>query len=208
MQSHWFLGTELSVAHTAGYQVTGIDRSDAMLTEARQQLPTLAFYQGDARSIRLDSKYDVVTSLFHVASYQTTNDDLTAYFQTVRSHLRSNGIFIFDFWYGPAVLSERPSVRVKRIENDHQKLTRIAEPTHWPNKNRVDVHYEITLEDRASQRIETITEIHPMRYFFLPEIDYFLVTNGFRIEAAYEWLAQTRLTDAHWSGVIVARAAC
>ena len=38
-------------------------------------------------------------------------------FKTVNKHLKNGGIFIFDFWYGPAVLRDLPTKRVKKVEN-------------------------------------------------------------------------------------------
>ena len=144
-----------------GYEVTGIDQSEEMLAVATSQLSSLisqqecahpsnlnsrqgslSFQQGDIRTIRLNKTFDVVTSLFHVISYQTTNDDLRAAFATARAHLKPGGIFIFDCWYGPAVLTDRPAVRVKRLEDTAIFVTRIAEPVMHPNDNIVDVNYQ------------------------------------------------------------------
>ena len=37
-------------------------------------------------------------------SYQTSNDDLNATFASARANLKQGGVFIFDCWYGPALL--------------------------------------------------------------------------------------------------------
>ena len=47
--------------------------------------------------------------MFAVIGYQTSNDELFAALQTVRRHLKPKGLFICDFWYGPAVLKQRPT---------------------------------------------------------------------------------------------------
>jgi hypothetical protein len=57
-------------------------------------------------------------TIFHVFSYQTTNGDLVAALTTAKEHLNPDGILIFDCWYGPAVLSNKPTIRVKTIEDD------------------------------------------------------------------------------------------
>ncbi|NBP74006.1 MAG: DegT/DnrJ/EryC1/StrS family aminotransferase, partial [Alphaproteobacteria bacterium] len=105
-----------------------------------------------------------VISLFHVVSYQTTDDDAAAIFATATEHLRPGGLFLFDIWYGPAVLSQQPAVRVKRMQNEQIAVTRTAEPMLHPNANVVDVHYEIFATDLATGRIERIEEDHSMRY--------------------------------------------
>ena len=58
--------------------------------------PGPSFERGDIRFIRLADKFDAATALFHVISYQTTNEDLLAAFHTARAHLGEKGLFIFE----------------------------------------------------------------------------------------------------------------
>lgn len=174
-----------------GYNVTGIDRSEAMIRLANErneqrQSETLSFIQGDLRNFRVDRKYDVVLALFHVMSYQISNDDLAAAMATAAAHLRRGGLFIFDCWYGPGVLTEPPVTRIRRLEEGEFTATRLAEPVHYPNENRVDVHYEILVEQ--SDRVTRIEEIHAMRYLFAPEVDLFLNASGLKRMALETWL--------------------
>ena len=177
-----------------GYNVTGVDLSAEMLSAAKARLsslhpqPTsLDFIQGDIRTARLGRTFDAVVSLFHAMSYQVTNDDLAAAFATVREHLQPGGIFIFDCWYGPAVLTDRPSVRVKRLEDEEIAITRIAEPVMHPNDNVVDVNYHVFVRDKAGNGVEELRETHRMRYLFRPEIEILLRKTGMDVVEASEW---------------------
>ncbi len=175
-----------------GYSVDGVDFSDSMIAIANENLDTkykayrenLSFSDGDVRNFRNDRKYDVVVSLFHVMSYQTTNEDLKAAFETAQVHLKEGGIFIFDFWYGPGVLSDQPVVRVKRLEDEHIHVTRIAEPVMYPNENCVDVNYTVFINDKKTGGLEEVKEVHRMRYLFLPEIENF---SSMKCEKTVEW---------------------
>src|SRR5215813_10397956 len=148
------------------FTVTGVDLSAQMIARAQEQITQLPLelrgriklMQGDATRFVSATPFDAVASLFHVINYQTTNDAL-------------NGIFIFDFWYGPAVLSEHPQVRIKRINMGQLSLTRIAEPNLDINRNVVDVNYTLIVVDCAGKRVEEIKEVHSVRYLFLPEIE-------------------------------------
>lgn len=178
-----------------GYDIIGVDMSEEMLSVANSQLSSLKprhlslnFIHDDIRTVRLGSTFDVVTSLFHVMSYQTTNDDLFAAFATARAHLKAGGIFIFDCWYGPAVLTDRPSVRVKRLENNEISVTRIAEPVMHPNKNMVDVNYRVFVRDKATGEVEELQETHRMRYLFRTEVDLLLRETAMDIIEASEWM--------------------
>lgn len=190
-----------------GYKLHGIDISQEMLDYAdqrRSQLTTkiasnLQFTQGDIRQVRLHQKFDVVISLFHVISYQTTNADLQAAFATAKAHLKPNGIFIFDVWYGPAVLTTPPEVRVKRLEDEIIEITRIAEPVMYPNKNCVDVNYSIFIKDKTTFAITELTETHKMRYLFKPELEILLANFQLEIYKYQEWLTNKNASLETWN---------
>jgi SAM-dependent methyltransferase len=199
-----------------GYRVTGVDMSPDMLKvagaerekrlRAGGQAPP-SFVEGDVRSVRLAERFDVVLSLFHVMSYQTTTEDLLAAFSTLRAHLAPGGVALFDAWYGPAVLTERPAVRVKRLSGDGFDVTRLAEPVLHPNDNVVDVNYQILVHDHASGRTEQLRETHRMRYLFVPEVRQLLERAGLRLDRACEFVTDGELGFSTWTSLFVARAA-
>lgn len=204
-------GTGLHAIQLAkrGYQVHGVDRSSAMIANARNQVPSalagqVSHEEGDVRHIRLGRKFDAVISLFHVASYQTSQSDIRAMIRTATEHLAAGGVFIFDFWYGPAVLNQLPEVRVKRLENDECKLIRIAEPSIYPNQNMVEVNYTILATDRNSLTTKQINECHRMRYFFLPELLELLESAGLSVESAFDWETKRPLGLDTWNSAIAA----
>lgn len=191
-----------------GYAVTGVDLSKEMLTSAREAATgngALEYVQGDVRSVRLGKTFDVVISLFHVMSYQISNDDLMAALATAHSHLKPGGTFIFDCWYGPGVLTDRPSVRVKELEDKVINVTRIAQPVMHPNENVVDVNYRVFLRDKASGNVREINETHRMRYLFFPEVDLMLTSSGFKPQMSEEWLTSAPLSMASWNALFTAR---
>lgn len=193
-----------------GYSVTGVDQSEDMLAVANSQPSTLnsqpstlSFTQGDIRTIRLNKQFDVVVSLFHVMSYQITNEDLNAAFETAKVHLKKGGIFIFDCWYGPAVLTDRPVVRVKRLEDDAISVVRIAEPTIFPNENVVDVNYNVFIRDKKSSAVEELKETHRMRYLFKPEIESMLKVEDLELIRCEEWMTGKEPGVDTWGGCFV-----
>lgn len=197
-----------------GISVYGIDLSRAMINLACERrlaaesgvADRLVFKQGDIRTCRLDRKFDAVVSLFHVVSYQTSDGDLRAAFDTARSHLRVGGDFVFDFWYGPAVLRDRPRHIVRTISDSHIEIIRKATPTMCPNLNRVDVRFDVDIASRTDGEVRTFSETHQMRYLFLPEIRLLLKHSGFEMISAQTWMTQQLLNDRTWYGCVVARA--
>ena len=193
-----------------GYHVRGIDMSEGMIERAQRRLATLpgdiakrlSFSVSEIRSARLNRTYDIAIALFHVMSYQNTNLDLMKVLQTAYNHLKINGLFLFDYWYGPSVLTELPETRVKRFENDAIHVTRIAKPEIHFNRNIVDVNYAITVKDKHSDAITELKVKHAMRYLFLPEIEQFSGPR-FIVEGHYQWLKDSAPNHRSWTALTV-----
>jgi SAM-dependent methyltransferase len=197
-----------------GYSVVGIDRSPEMIAKAqvhREQLfphirERVTFEQGDIRDLRLGRQFDAVVALFHVMSYQVSNDDLIAAFTTTKKHLRDNGVFIFDCWFGPGVLTDPPAVRTKTLCRGSNRLTRLAEPVLLVNDNAVEVNYRFELTDESSHRCWEFFEKHMMRYFFVPELLLALNTVHLKPLEVAEWMSQREPGRGTWSIAVIAKA--
>ncbi|EMI54710.1 class I SAM-dependent DNA methyltransferase [Rhodopirellula sallentina] len=200
-----------------GCNVVGVDMSARMLERAEKRFaskttkkvdPVAGFFKshlGDIRSFRVNQKFDAVASLFHVASYQVSNSDVANYFQTASIHLKPGGLFVFDLWYGPAVLTQLPATRVKRVSDDQIDVVRIAEPKLIERENKVEVKYTIYVTDRKSQHTQRLEETHSMRYFFEPELDNLASQHGLEIASQEEWMTGETPSRATWGVVFTAR---
>ena len=193
-----------------GLNIHGVDMSTDMLAQARQlfagspheKAGSVSLEQGDVRTYRCDQLFDVCVSLFHVMSYQVTNADLQAAFKTAANHLKPGGVFIFDYWYGPSVLTQSPGVRIKRLEDDQIEVMRAAEPVVYPNENRVQVNYSVWIDNKQDGVVQKLCESHDMRYLFLPEIE-LLAQSEFNVLAHYGWMKIDAPTLDDWAGVSV-----
>lgn len=167
-----------------GYEVVGVDRSAAMLDRARQKAITgqfnakAKFYQDDICSFRVERSFDAALMMFAVLGYQLENERVLAALRTARKHLAPGGLFIFDVWYGPAVLREGPSERVKVIPTDRGQILRVASGKLAIERHLCRVSYRLWRleEERLVGQTE---ETHLMRYFFPLELDLFLEFSGF-----------------------------
>jgi SAM-dependent methyltransferase len=196
-----------------GYEVAGVERSTNMLAHARSKaaksvLKTpLVFHQGDIRSVELGQQFDAALMMFAVLGYQQENADVLAALRTARRHLRPAGLFIFDVWYGPAVLRERPSQRVKVTPTPEGKLLRAASGEVDSRRHVCTVNYLVWQVTQGRDVAET-QESHTMRYFFPRELELFLQCSGFellRLGVFPEF--QRDPDDTTWNVLGVARAA-
>lgn len=191
-----------------GHTVYGVERSREMLRQAKSRakdIKELSFVESDIRNFYLGQSFDAAIALFHVMSYQIKTEDFIQVLRNVWSHLREDGVFVFDTWYGPAVLTEHPEVRVRRLEDERYRITRIAEPVVRFNENVVDVHYDVFVENKQNLMVKNINELHSMRYYFLPEIRSMLDSCGFCIEKACEFMTEHELGEGTWGSMFVAR---
>lgn len=205
-------GTGRHAYHLAkqGYTILGVDQSALMLEMAGNFLakdsavaPKVSLQQGDIRRLNLDQQFDSAISLFHVLSYQTTNSDLEATFNTVKKHVTPGGLFIFDCWYGPAVLSQMPEVRYKTICDPQLNIARVATPTLFENENVVKIHYDIFIQQNDNSAYYKMEEDHFMRYLFYPEIEALCAKFGMTIKMSCEWLTHKPLSKQSWGACFV-----
>ena len=194
-----------------GYSVVGVDRSQEMIDQAvakaARESVSAEFTVGDVRSLRLGRTFDAVISMFAVVSYQLSNEDLAAMFETAASHLEPGGLFVFDVWFGPAVLSERPEARSKTVQTaEGETITRIATPALDVVEQTVRVDYELS-RMRGPVLLETARESHTVRFLFVQEIRQLLASAGFEPLAMGPFMDLTRKpTVSDWYLSVVARA--
>ena len=192
-----------------GYDCTGIDMSPLMVDIAkensREEKLDISFSVEDIRKYEPTQMFDAVISLFHVMSYQNSNDDILSAFRSARKALNRGGLFLFDVWYGPGVLSDQPAVRIKEVQTEQHKLIRIARPIMHDKTNIVDVNYEVLIIDKKSNETKTINETHHMRYFFRPELEFYLKQAGFELVDNLDCDTLGKTDYSSWTSYFVAR---
>jgi SAM-dependent methyltransferase len=196
-----------------GHEVVGVDRSPDMLARAGAKAKasdnakgTASFVLGDIREIRLERTFDAVAILFAVLGYQTTNDDVRAALRTAREHLSPGGMLVFDVWYGPAVLHQRPAQRISVVDTPKGRLLRVTGATLDVSRHLSRVAYRLW-ELEGDRVVAETQEEHVMRFFFPLELELLLDVCGFdllRLGAFPEIDADPDETT--WNVAAVARA--
>ena len=89
---------ELAVALAGGRSVVGVDPAPAMLEIARAKpgADGVDFVEGDARTLRLGRRFDLVVLTGHAFQVFLTPEDRGAALTTIAAHLAPGGRFIFD----------------------------------------------------------------------------------------------------------------
>jgi SAM-dependent methyltransferase len=188
-----------------GFEVCGVELSAEMAAEAqgrgcgvRVGGGSFDCQVGDLRRFRAGRTFDAVISLFHVISYQTGNDDLSAAFATAAEHLEPGGVFLFDVWHGPAVLTQQPERRTKDVADAARRLRRTATPTLDTNAGTVRVDYDMACEDLSTGETARFGEEHLMRYLFPTEIGFLADAAGFDELGSEEFLTGAPPSPDTW----------
>ena len=196
-----------------GHSVTGVDMSQDMIKIARSkanaQLPERhqpQFVCGSASEFDVEIKnFDSAMMMFAVLGYMRSNDDVITALRNINRHLKTGGTFMCDFWWGPAVLTQRPGERVRIVEGATGKTVRATRTRLETSANLAHVHFDI-LQAEALGKLTQSSETHTMRYFFGPELQLLFQYAGFEILKQSQFPDTTKiLDDTSWNAMIVAR---
>jgi ubiquinone/menaquinone biosynthesis C-methylase UbiE len=191
-----------------GYQITATDRSPDMLEIARRRFANngITFIAGDMRELRLPARqYDAVICLFDSIGYLQTDDALRDAFRRIRSHLRVAGLFIFEFWHAPAMLSQYSPMRVRNLKTANGEIVRTSETTLDRKNCLAKVNYTVEERNRDGTH-STIYESHTNRFFSVDEMKLFISEAKFEPVRFFAGFNKTDLiSDATWHVVSVVR---
>ena len=195
-----------------GYAVTGVDLSESMLHQAQAKAARIpnasqpSWVHGDARTFKASGPYDAAIMMFAVIGYLTSNEDVLQGLGNIRSHLKAGALFACDFWYGPTVLSNRPTDRARVLDTPLGEVIRTTNTQLDVVRHTADVTFNLwSLENKSV--VSATREKHTLRYFFPQEFALLLDRSGFEMLSisAFPTL-HSPLTEETWNAFVVARA--
>ncbi len=188
--------------------VVGVDRSSSMLKIAKQKYRKnrrLSFIKSNIENINLKKKFDIISALFHILSYHTSEKEINKFFLKSYSHLNKNGLLIFDFWYEDGVFNLQSPLRVREIDNHHYKILRVTISKWFKKINQIfDIHNLIVL-NKKSKKIIKFKETHKMRYFNMKTIKKKLIENNFQFLKSLDLQSGKSVTKKSWGVLVVAK---
>ena len=194
-----------------GYHCSGVDQSRAMLDIAQSKAASTElrsqpdWYCGNAVDFETGRQYDAAIMMFAVVSYLTTNEMISASLANIANQVKPGGLFICDFWYGPAVLSVRPEDRIRIIENGNSRVLRAAKTTVDSFHQTADVSFHLWTINGQTLVSET-NETHRMRYFFAQEFCGLLEKAGFTSISLSQFPSlDHNLSDESWNALSIAQ---
>lgn len=194
-----------------GYKITGIDISEKMLKLASEKIrragleSKINIFEKDIRKFKFKEKFDEAMAMFNIIGLQTKDGDLKKTFVNVGDSLKKGGIFVFDCWYLPAVLKDKPKDKVKIIKTGSGSISRLTKSILFPKENIIEINFDI-LETVNNKVVNKVKEVHRVRYWALSELEYFLNKAGFSIVKTCNFMdLHSEISDKNWNIFVVAR---
>lgn len=185
----------------AGYAVTGLDLSDAMLEVFREkraiETPAvrdrICIVQGDMADFRLDERFALVTAPFRAFQFLTEDGDARNCLRAVRNHLTPNGRFIVNVFRPYAVLDQNwcYPARVTWEGVDPSTGRRVVKKSRG---ERIDTERQLLYVRDFTEVDGTDTfleDLFTLRYYYYGQLSTLLAEAGFRIMEEYGWYDKT-----------------
>jgi SAM-dependent methyltransferase len=180
-----------------GYKVTGLDVSDSMLAQAKENIAEkkvdVNLVHADCRDFKLDRKFNVIIFPFNSIAHLHELEDIEKCFRCVKEHLADDGRFIIDI-FNPDLnmLVRDPNKRYSgepgksNIGREYPDpygngMVRIEESNIYDKKIQIN---HIKFYFKIGEQPEVVNDLN-MRIFFPQEMDALLRFNGFEVEEKF-----------------------
>lgn len=192
-----------------GYRVAGVDPAPEMikLFEKKNKSDNILIDESKAKDFWFsERKFDAAICMFSTLNYITHPDEIIESLKNIHNHLKTGGLFIFDFWYGPAVQHIRPSEKHKIVTEGKKTIIRVVTPEIHAGASIQESHYRLIVLHNGCI-VDDFEETHVLRFFFPNEITRFLHKSGFKILTFSEFMKlDSPPTKETWDAMIVAEA--
>jgi SAM-dependent methyltransferase len=186
---------------------TGVDLSESMLTvAAKRNLPNTSYVHTNIGSFHSDEQFDLVYSLFHVMSYQTTESDLGQALRTIHDSLANNGLAIFDFWHRAAWDNDPPVARMTSRMNSLVEVKRFSSPVLDHLTGLVSIDMDIFVHNIGMEKEMYLhfSEHHEMRAYTLQELNFAAKLADLDVVGCGPWMTTNRqLAPSDWYGWVI-----
>lgn len=168
----------------AGYEVTGVDCSAAMLAYARARHPDVAFAAGRFETLALGRRFEVATCLDSALLSCHTNAALAGALAAFRTHLLDGGLLVVELRNGAFLLGDDELVAEDRSGSVVLGGTEVR----WRSRLRVDHARQLLRRSRRWEwdGAEALEQSSAWRLLFPLELAYFLEVAGFEVLASFD----------------------
>lgn len=174
-------GTMVLELSRRGYEMTGVDGSEAMLAVAGRKAKveglSIPFHTADLRRLEGLSSFDAVLCLYDSMNYMMNLDEVSLALRQVHPLVVADGVFVFD------VCTEANSLRYFRDLTEREAGDGFAYVRRSTYRDGVQTN-DFTIQFPAQR--QSVREIHKQRIYPLREVLDLIGRSGFRLAGAYD----------------------
>lgn len=193
-----------------GFRVEGSDQSAEMIEVAQKRFAIAGldarFHNKEFQKCdQIGEKFDAAVALFSSIDYLTDAGDFSLLLSNVKQLMKPQGIFVFDFWNGYAVMRDYSPVRIKDVSKGQTRVIRRSETQLFPLDQIAEVRMSFLVLE-GDQRVQEFQELHRMRYYFPREMSEKMTEHGFEIVQTCPFLEPDRNIGPYdWNITLVAK---
>ena len=150
-----------------GYDLTGIDLSDAAVRYVKQRLRRRNLpgrvLSADMTDFRLDQPADVAFNTFNTFRHLTTEDAARRHLEAVAASLRRGGVYILGFHLLPPDADPDAQERWSAVHGK-TKVTVTLRVTNFDRRRRIEV-IRFTLLARAGEKVQRVAADYEYRIY-------------------------------------------
>jgi ubiquinone/menaquinone biosynthesis C-methylase UbiE len=191
-----------------GMEVLGVDASKHMLNIAKNKFNSdkkLKFLLCDINKLNVNKKFDIVSALFHILSYQITKNSMTKFFINSQKHLKKDGILIFDFWFKKGVINLKKPLKYRKVTNKKFTVYRITRSKWFKKLDQIYDTHEMIVTNKKNNKTKIFIETHKMKFFTLEDIKNQLKKNKLKYLLSLDLSTNRKLTNNSWGALVVAK---
>lgn len=193
-----------------GYEVTGVDRSPEMIAIAErkkdQARAAVTYAISDLAELRLDRTFEAAVMMFNVIGYLEGGDQRRAALQRVRDHLGPGRPFVFDFWFGPAVLEDPPIETFREIPLGDDRLLRASSTRYDAGAQLCDITIDVQRMS-GDHLVQRTSERHRVSFYFVDELTDLLRDCGLELTKVSRFSDPAELPSTdEWTALGMAKA--
>jgi len=175
----------------AGIEITGLDVTPEMIERAKmlseQEGLNIEWIVGDVRTMQLGRQFRLIIMTGHAFQHLLTDDDMHAFFDRAREHLRDNGYLAFETRNYAAKTfggSEEPTLWKSITDSQGREVDLLLGSIYDP-----ETGVERLIEERLVHETgERTRDVSDLRYIDVEDLNEMLVEHGFKIIHQYgDW---------------------
>lgn len=174
-------GREVAYLNRVGYEATGLDNSEEMLSWANEQYPRMPFVYGDQSDFLLNQQFDALYCVGSTFLYNFSNEAVLSSLQCFRRHLHSGGLLYLDMRNAAFFLTKEGQrwLTEELVEQRTVKDTVVSLQTRFS----IDLANQILERDYCwtVAGFNPIVEHLKHRLLFPQELVHYLSSCGFRL---------------------------